>query len=413
MTALDSTVRPRSVLRERDLLIIAIANFVSVTGDAAAIIALGLRLHGAGGGGWTIAALLLAGTVPLVFLAPLAGRLVDRMDSRTAITAAVLVQAACAGALIAATSTWLVLALLAMLSAAGSVVTPATGALIPLVVGHDRIARASGVTEAAFVMGNLIGPALGGALTGALGTRAPLLLDTVSFALVAAGMSLVRTRRRPSPDVEPAGTVRASGSSVIKADRVLLAVVAVLAGLVLMCGAVNVAEIFLMKDALRTSDAIYGVISACWMAGMMMGSTGIARYGRGDESLLTSIGLAILVVALGLVVAGVAPVWPVAAGAFVVGGVGNGMLTVASQTLIARRTPQHMRGRVGGVVTAWVNAALVGAFAAGGLLVAAVGPRPTVIGCGVAAGGVGVVFSALIRSGRAHAPDTVPAWTAR
>jgi len=406
------TPAPRSVLRERDLLIITIASFVSVAGDTAALIALGLRLRASGGGGWTIAALMLAGTVPLVFLSPIAGAWADRFDSRRVITAAVSVQAICAAGLTIADGTIPVLLLLTLLAAAGSLVGPATGALVPLVVGDDRIARANGVTQTAFAMGNLVGPAVGGALTGAFGSRAPLALDAVSFVVVAFAMSFVRTRRSSRHHVTADGTP-ISGRRVVMADPVLFATVGVLAGLVLVCGAVNVADIFLMKDALHTSDGIFGLISACWMAGMLAGSWTTARLGRDNDALLVTIAVAVLVVAFGLTVAGAAPVWPVAAGAFIVGGVGNGMLTVATQTVIVRRSPEHVRGRVLGVTTASINAALVGAFVAGGALVNQVGPRATVIGCGLAAAAVGAAFAAVIRPSRARTPDTVPLWGTR
>src|SRR4051794_25591945 len=55
--------RRGGVLRNRDLAIVAGASSVSVIGDTAAVIALTLRLHAEGNGGWPIAALLLAATV--------------------------------------------------------------------------------------------------------------------------------------------------------------------------------------------------------------------------------------------------------------------------------------------------------------------------------------------------------------
>ena len=58
--------RRRSVLRERDVAILVVSTFISVTGDAAALIALTLRLHAHGQGGWVIAALMLAGSAPMI-----------------------------------------------------------------------------------------------------------------------------------------------------------------------------------------------------------------------------------------------------------------------------------------------------------------------------------------------------------
>ena len=411
VTSAVTAVRARSVLRERDLLIIAVASFVSVTGDTAAIIALGLRLHANGGGGWTIAALMLAGTVPLVFLAPVAGAWADRIDSRRAITVAVLMQSVCAAGLIVADNVAAVLVLLALLSAAGSIVNPATGALVPLVVGEDRIVQANSVKQTAFVLGNLIGPAVGGALAGSFGSRAPLELDAVSFLGVAVAMTFVRTRRHPSSaGGDERGVERRGGLRVIMGDPILLATVSVLAGLVLAAGAVNVADIFLIKDALHTSDAVYGIVSACWMVGIIVGSAVTGRLGRDDATLLFVLEIAVLVLAAGVLAAGTASEWIVAAVAFVIGGIGNGGVSVASQTLIVRRTPEHMRGRVLGVVSATTSAALVIALVLGGALVAQVGPRLTIVGCAVVAALLGGVFFALTRRKRAGARDSVAAW---
>ena len=59
---------PRASLR--DLYLATMARAVSTIGNEVAVMALLLRLHDGGGEGWTVAVLLVAGTVPLVVLAP-------------------------------------------------------------------------------------------------------------------------------------------------------------------------------------------------------------------------------------------------------------------------------------------------------------------------------------------------------
>src|SRR5690242_621294 len=80
--------------RTRDLWVSVLARAVSLLGDEAAVIALTLRLHDSGGGAGVVAALLVAGLLPLVVLAGVAGRLVDRYDSRTLLVWSGLGQAA-------------------------------------------------------------------------------------------------------------------------------------------------------------------------------------------------------------------------------------------------------------------------------------------------------------------------------
>jgi MFS family permease len=391
--------RRRSVLRQRDVAILVLSSLVSVTGDAAALIALTLRLHADGRSGWSIAALMLAGSAPMIVLSPLAGRLVDRMDSRTAIAGSALAQSGCALALAVVRGTTATLVLVALLAAASTVMGPAVGALLPRAVTEDRIVEASAHQQTAFVVGNLAGPMVGGLLTGVFGSGAPLVIDAISFLVVAGSVFAVRTRRHLAREsTSPSESV--SGVRVLWRDSVVRAVVITMTALVLAAGAVNVAEVFLIKDALHGSDVIYGVVSAMWMAGMVVGSSLTPRLGGSIPRLVRLMAAAEIVLAVGLVGAGASPIWQLAAVAFVVGGVGNGALSVACRTIVTLRVPDEFRGRAFGVMTGSINAGSVVAFVAGGALVATFGPRPSIVGCGVAALAVGVVFTAYTRVAR-------------
>src|SRR2546430_1053271 len=71
----------------RDLYIAVSAKAVSLLGSEAAVTALLLRFHDQGAGGWAVAGLLIAGSAPVVLIAPAVGLVVDRYDSRTLILA--------------------------------------------------------------------------------------------------------------------------------------------------------------------------------------------------------------------------------------------------------------------------------------------------------------------------------------
>jgi MFS family permease len=399
-------LRRRSVLRERDVAILVLSTVISVTGDAAALIALTLRLHAHGHSGWVIAALMLAGSAPMIVLSPLAGRLVDRIDSRSAIASSALAQACCATALAVVTDTAATLALVALLAAASTVMGPAVGALLPRTVPDDRIVEASAHQQTALVVGNLAGPMVGGLLTGAFGSRAPLFVDALSFLAVAGGVFAVRTRRHLARE-STSGGVAVTGGRLMWRDGVLRAVVLTMTALVLAAGAVNIAEVFLIKDALHASDLIYGVISAMWMAGMVVGSSLTPRFGSDTLRLMRVMAASEVLVAIGVMAAGVSPIWQLAAAAFVVGGLGNGALSVACRTIVTLRVPDHYRGRAFGVMTGSINAGSVVAFAAGGALVAAFGPRVSIVACGAAALAVGLVFTVYTRVAAVSEPARV------
>src|SRR3954454_16355294 len=106
-----------SVWRHRDLRIAASARAVSFLGDEVALVALLLRIHDSGGGPRGVAALLLAAAIPTVVLAPWAGRVADRYDSRRVLVTCGFGQAALCVALAFTTPIVAVLALVACLQA--------------------------------------------------------------------------------------------------------------------------------------------------------------------------------------------------------------------------------------------------------------------------------------------------------
>ena len=133
---------------------------------------------------------------PIVLLAPAAGLLADRVETRRLLLWASLAQAAIAAALaLALDSTAAILALAALLGVGFAVAQPAEFALIP-VIAPDL----NGPVEAARYAGMTAGPVLGGALAAAGGTEAAVLVDAASFALVALAAGLLRARRQPHPE---------------------------------------------------------------------------------------------------------------------------------------------------------------------------------------------------------------------
>src|ERR1700704_2930962 len=80
--------------RWADVYLATIARAVSTCGDFLAAIALVIALQTRGSGGFAVAALLVAAAAPPTVLAPLTGRLVDRVDSRRLLVVVTLAEAA-------------------------------------------------------------------------------------------------------------------------------------------------------------------------------------------------------------------------------------------------------------------------------------------------------------------------------
>ncbi|MER7439909.1 MFS transporter [Micromonospora avicenniae] len=394
--------------RWSDVWLVTVARGISSCGDFLAASALTLTLQSAGAGGLAVSGLLLAATLPLVALAPLTGRLADRVDSRTLLVLAGLAQAGICVALANTGGPTLMIVLVGLLAVGLAVTQPVLAALIPAMVRPADLARASALQQSAGTLGALAGPALAGVLVGSFGTRLPLLVDAASYlALVAAGL-LIRTRRgggrRPGPMATGAGIEARAWR--LRRDPLLLATVIGVAGVVGAVGAINVVEVFFIRETLHSSTTMYGLVTAAWTLGMLAGAwifaRAVARLRR--DGALAGAALALLGGCCLMVLVSAAvpsalllvPIW-------VVGGLCNGGDNVFGNVLMARRVPEPVRGRAFAVYVGAVQGASMVGYLAGGLLLELLSPRPLVAGAGLAGlAAVAVLAVPLRRAARAE-----------
>jgi MFS family permease len=365
-----------------DVYLAAGARGVSTCGDFLAATALALALQSAGAGGLAVSGLMLAAVLPLVVLAPLTGRLADRVDSRTLLVGAGVGQAAICVALAYADGTALIIALVALLACGLAVTQPTISALLPEMVRRDDLPRATAFNQTAGAVGVLVGPALAGVLVGEFGTKVPLLIDGATYlALVVAGL-LLRTTRN-SGNTHKTATV----AWRLRGDPMVLAVTAAVAATVAGVGAVGVVEIFFVRETLGASTTAFGLVQATWTAGMLAGAwllTRPARRATDDGALVNGLvlmlGLCCAAVLAGAAVPGVGwlvPLW-------LAGGVLNGGLNVFLAMVMARRVPAEARGRAFAVQGAAIQGAGMFGYLAGGLLLEGFAPRPLIALCGLA-----------------------------
>ena len=372
-----------------DVYLASAARGISTCGDFLAATALALALQQAGAGGTAVAGLLLAATLPLVLLAPVAGRIVDRFDSRLILLTAGVAQAGVCLGLAFTRQPLVIVGLVALLACGLAITQPTLAALLPDMVDKDQLARASGINQTAGSLGMLAAPAAAGILVGEFGTRVPLLVDAVSYlSLVAAGL-LLRTRRNargPRP-AATAATVAAGPGWSLRADRLLAATVGAVAVVVGAVGAINVIDVFFVRDTLAASTTVYGLVGAAWTAGMLAGAVLFGRLGHryDDPGRLVRGVLFVLAGACAAVLAGstardallLVPLW-------LLGGACNGGLNVLIAVLVAGRVPAAARGRAWAALGAVVQGAGMVGFLLGGVLVDRFDPRPLVAAAGIA-----------------------------
>lgn len=400
--------------RWSDVWLAATARGTTICGDFLAATALALALQAAGASGLAVSGLLLAATLPLVVLAPLAGRLADRVDSRRLLVTVGLVQAALCVLLAYAEHPVLVIGLVALLACGLAVTQPCLAALLPAMVRPDDLPRASAVNQTAVSLGALAGPVLAGLLVGQFGTRVPLLLDAVSYlALVVAGL-LLRTRRGGRRTATATATTATGPAPAwrLRRDPLLLAVVVTTAAVIAAIGGINVIEVFFIRDTLDSSATSYGLVGAAWMAGMLPGSWLAARLARrltDDGALVYGVLATLGGCSLMVVLASAVPAAGLLVPLWLVGGAANGGENVFANVLTARRAPEALRARAYATYGAAVQGGSMAGYLAGGALLAVLPPRPLIAVAGVAGllvvlAFVPVVVRAVRRSGSALGP---------
>jgi MFS family permease len=381
----------------RDAYLTVLARAISACGTVLSATSLVLALQYRGAGGYAVAAVLIAAAAPPTLLAPLTGRVADRLDSRLLLLSVSVVQAGICTVLAFLPGTAAIIALVFVLGCGTALTTPTLAALLPEIVGPDLMPRASAIGQTASSVGMLLAPALGGLLYGAYGLRVPLLVDAGTYLAITAGALLIRTRRGVS-----AARLREPRVSLFR-DALLRPTLIMVGAVVVGASVMNVADVFFIRDALHGSPTVYGVLGAVWTGSMLVGAWLLSGRkladGRMAVALLVTlagacaaIGLAATVGSIGWLV----PLW-------IAGGVCNGAVNVSSTVLVARRVPAEVRGRAFAIFGAVANGANAGGYLLGGVLLGVL-PARMVIGLS-GLGGLAVALTLAVPLLKAAARD--------
>jgi len=258
---------------------------------------------------------------------------------------------------------------------------------------HGELRAGNAILNVAFTSGAAIGPAVAGAVVAALDVQTALLLNAVSFYLIAAVLLTARSLPQPEPEAEVRirDRVRA-GLGYIRRQRTLRGLLAAQAGALVFFSAVIPIEVVYAKETLGASDTGYGLMLGCWGAGMVVGSLVFARLRRAQLPVL----LFFSTVAIGAGYLGMAAAQTLAAAciASVVGGAGNGVQWVAVVSAVQELTAPAMQARVIGTLESAAKATPGVGYLLGGLIASAWSPRATFLVAGTGVMAIVVVAAA-------------------
>ena len=288
---------------------------------------------------------------PQTFFGLFAGVLADRFDNRRLVigtqAASMAVSVALAGlALSGVARVWHIYVLALLAGIAQVFDSPGRHALVYQMVGRAELPNAIALNTSVFNASRIIGPGIAGLLIASVGVGACFALNAVSFVAVLAALSLMDTRElhpveRPEQNLTLLRGVR-EGLAYARHDR-RVSLVLLLVLVVGTLGVNNGVILPVLAAELHAGPEVFGLLSAAFGAGALLGALATATLGRASWKVLlagtTGFGAAMLLVAPQTTVAACAAFLLVAGLCFT-------LWSSNSNSLLQLTAPDHLRGRV-------------------------------------------------------------------
>jgi MFS family permease len=256
---------------------------------------------------------------------------------------------------------------------------------LPNLAGETDLSWANGTLAAAWNVGQLAGPAVGGVLYAAAGAGPAFWVNALSFVISAALIVLVRGRfRSEASAVEggPAGTGGIwAGARFLWHNTTLLTLTVVGAVTFMATEIAAVADLPLIHH-FGVGGVGYGIMNVAWGAGGLIGALIAARVLSKDSETAAAV-LGVLVFGIFVAAVGLAP-WFALIPVFSLLFAGSDSFAfVGFNGIYQRGTPDAIRGRMFAAVGAITTFATAVSFGLAGFLVEAVGWRPVYLGGGL------------------------------
>lgn len=336
----------------RDARIYLVAQSLSLIGDNAIWLALGIWVKILTGSnsdaGLTFFAYLLG-----LLLGPAAGVVADRVRRRPLLIVTNLAAGVGVCALLLVSSRgqlWLIYLVLFGYGAVSGLITSAQTALLTVMLPDDLLGEANSLLQVGEIGLRVITPLIGAGILAVAGAKPVILLDACTFLVAGLALCLLRVRE---PRVVPSGEswpVAMSGGlrHILRTPELWRLQISML-GALLVVGFFQVAEFAIVGQGLNRPPTFLGILETAIGAGAICGGLVSARLMRlSSERTLVISALTGAAIACPLLMTRWLPVVLVAmifAGACVV------WVNVAAITLVQRKTPKELIGRVSGAVT--------------------------------------------------------------
>jgi hypothetical protein len=395
----DSNQRERKtgrldVLRNRNFRLLWVGEGISLLGDQFYLIALPWLVLQLTGSPLAIGTVLALAAIPRALFMLVGGALTDRFSPRALMLCSNLGRFTLVGSLAALTMTgqvqlWMLYAFALLFGLANAFFFPAQSAIIPKLLGTDRLQTGNAIIQGTAQLSVFLGPVLAGTLIAlldgggsqgavpdTLGIGTAFAIDAVTFLASAGTLALMRLSRRTAgvPTQRRDETVWGSiltGLKLVWQDKALRYYFVLIAAVnLLMTGPISVGIPVLADGRFDGGAAAFGTILSGFGGGSLLGIivAGVSRRPSSRRFPMLMLGLtATMGVTLALL--GVLP--SVATSTFVafVMGCAQGYVVIQFITWLQLRTPSQMLGRMMSVLMfAVVGMAPLSSAAAGALI---------------------------------------------
>ncbi len=340
-----------SLRKHRNFRLFFTGQVVSVSGTWMQNVALAWFVYELTGSPLAVGILTFCRFSPQTLFGLFAGVLADRLDNRRLVIAtqassmAVSIVLA-ALALSGVAQVWHLYVLALFAGIAQVFDSPGRHALVYQLVGRAELPNAIALNTSVFNASRIVGPGIAGVLIASVGVGACFLLNAVSFVAVLAALLLMDTSRLyPVDRGESRPTMLRGvreGLAYARADR-RVSLVLLLVLVVGTLGVNNGVILPVLAAELHAGPEVFGLLSAMFGAGALLGALATASLGRASWKVLlagtTGFGIAMLLVAPGANVAA-------CAAALLVAGLCFTLWSSNSNALLQLTAPDHLRGRV-------------------------------------------------------------------
>lgn len=351
-----------AVLHNRNFAFLYLAGLISNVGTWALYTALPFYVYEQTGSALATGAMVTAQTIPRILLSAPAGVCVDRWDRKGVMIAADIVRA---GLLLlifdvhSRDQLWVIYLVAFGEAVVSQFFGPAREALVPHLVNLDELTAANALDATAGPLIRIPAPALGGGLLALLGVASLILVDSASYLVSAAlilAISIAPGAARTSVAavrslralVASAWTDWRDGIREVSSEPSLRSVLIVNGIVLIGYGMFRVVLVLFARDALHGDALVFGWLVTAQGIGGLVGATGVDRLERRlSPHRVIGVGLVSIGV-LYLLVANL-PHVVVAVALLAVTGIPITVYWISVRTLLQKRTPDALRGRVFGL----------------------------------------------------------------